>query len=418
MEKYYLCIDLKSFYASVESVERGLDPFKTNLVVANPERGRGAICLAVTPALKDMGIRNRCRLYEIPETIEYITALPRMNLYIEYSANIYATYLKYIAKEDIHVYSIDECFFDITSYLSLYNKTPKEMAQMLIDAVFKETGICATAGVGTNLFLAKVALDVTAKHTADHIGYLDESEFKKRIWHHKPITDIWNVGRGIARRLEKYGIYDLHGVSVMDEKVLYREFGVNAEYLIDHSKGIEPCTIEEIKNYESKTTSLSNGQILFEDYNYNDALLVLKEMVDLLALELVDKNFVTNSLSLRIGYSKDSEKSTGGTFKINEYTNSAKKLIDYFVDYYLNTVNKTAMIRKINIGFNHLILEEFVNLDFFSDYIEDDKERNKQKAIIEIKKKYGKNSILKGMNLNKKATAKIRNTLVGGHNGD
>ena len=271
MDKYYLCIDLKSFFASVECVERGLDPFKENLVVSDATRGRGAICLAVSPALKSIGVANRCRIFEIPDGVSYITARPRMKLYIEYSANIYETYLKYIAKEDIHIYSIDECFFDITSYLDLYGKTPMEMAKMLIDAVYKRTGIRAAAGIGTNLFLAKVALDITAKHSDEFIGYLDFEEFKKQIWHHKPITDIWNVGRGIAKRLEKYGVYDLYGVSTMDEKILYREFGVNAEYLIDHSKGIEPCTIYDIKHYESKTTSLSNSQILFEDYNFSDA---------------------------------------------------------------------------------------------------------------------------------------------------
>lgn len=418
MEKYYLCIDLKSFFASVECVERGLDPFNCDLVVADSKRGGGAICLAVSPFLKSRGVSNRCRLFEIPKDIDLIIAKPRMNLYIEYSANIYEIYLKYISKDDIHIYSIDECFFDITNYLSLYNKTPKEIAVMIMDAVYKKTGIRATAGIGTNLFLAKVALDVTAKHAEDFIGYLDEEEFKKKIWHHRPITDIWNVGRGIAKRLEKYGVYDLYSLSCMDEKILYREFGVNAEYLIDHSKGIEPCTIYEIKNYETKSTSISNGQILFEDYNFEDARLVLKEMVDLLSLELVDKNLVTNSISLRIGYSKDISKSTGGTVKIGEYTNSQRKLTEDFLDYFDKTTVKNAPIRKINIGFNNLIKEEYVNLDFFSEYILDEKERKKQKAIIDIKKKYGKNAILKGMSYKEKATGKIRNTLVGGHNSD
>lgn len=418
MEKYYLCIDLKSFFASVECAERGLDPFTTNLVVADEKRGRGAICLAASPGIRARGVKNRGRIFEIPKDIDYIIAKPRMNLYIEYSANIYEIYLKFISKDDIHIYSIDECFFDITNYLELYNKTPKELALMIMDEVYKKTKIRATAGIGTNLFLAKVALDITAKNAEDFIGYLDEDLFKEKIWHHKPITDIWNVGSGIAKRLEKFGVYDLYGVSQMEERLLYREFGVNAEYLIDHSKGIEPCTIYDIKHYETKTTSISNGQILFEDYNYSDARLVLKEMVDMLTLDLVDKNLVTNSITLRIGYSDSTKKSTGGTIKINNYTNSQKKLTEYFLDYFDKTTHKNAPIRKINIGFNNLVIEEYVNLDFFSDFLMNDKERSKQKAIIDIKKKYGKNAILKGMNYKEKATGKKRNTLVGGHNGD
>lgn len=417
-EKFYLCIDLKSFYASVESVERGLDPFKTNLVVADSSRGKGAICLAITPALKELGIKNRCRLFEIPDGIEYIIAKPRMKLYMEYSANIYSVYLKYISKDDIHVYSIDECFFDITSYLQLYNKTPKEMAQMIIDAVYEETGICATAGIGTNMFLAKVALDITAKHVDDHIGYIDEEEFKRTLWHHRPLTDIWNFGNGIVRRLEKYGVYDLYDIAHFDEKILYKEFGVNAEFIIDHAKGIEPCTIAEIKNFKAKSNSLSNSQILFDDYNFDDALLTVKEMVDLLVLDLVDKNLVTDSISLTIGYSKDVIKSTGGTMKIGEYTNSRKKLMEYFVDYYKKTTNPNFPIRKITIGMNHLVVQDYMVFDMFSGPEIYEKEKRKQQAIIGIRKKFGKNAILSGMNLQDKATTKTRNKLIGGHNGE
>ncbi|MEE1043294.1 MAG: DNA repair protein [Clostridia bacterium] len=418
MDKFYLCVDLKSFYASVESVERGLDPFKTNLVVADPSRGKGAICLAITPALKEMGIKNRCRLFEIPDGVEYITAMPRMKLYMEYSANIYSVYLKYISKDDIHVYSIDECFFDITSYLPLYNKSPKEVAQMIIDAVYEETGICASAGVGTNMFLAKVALDITAKHADDHIGYLDEVEFKNTLWHHRPLTDFWNFGKGITKRLEKYGIYDLYGIANFEEKILYREFGVNAEFIIDHAKGIEPCTIADIKNFKAKTSSLTNSQILFEDYNFDNALLAVKEMVELLVLDLVDKDLVTDSISLTIGYSKDVIKPTGGTMKIGEYTNSRKKLIEYFVDYYKKTTNREFPIRKITICVNRLVVQEYMAFDMFSGLENDEKERKKQKAIIDIRKKFGKNSILSGMNLQDKATTKSRNKLIGGHNGE
>ncbi|MBQ9688687.1 DNA repair protein, partial [bacterium] len=238
-EKTYICIDLKCFYASVECVDKGLDPFKSNLVVANPTRGRGGICLAISPALKARGIKNRCRLFEIPTNIEYITAMPRMRRYMEVSAQIYSVYLKYIAPEDIHIYSIDECFIDATPYIKLYNKTGKEFAKMLIDAVLKETGICAAAGIGTNLFLAKIALDITAKKNDDHIGYLDERIFKKDVWFHQPLADIWGIGRGISKRLAVYGIYDLHGITKIEEEVLYKEFGVNAEILIDHAYGKE-----------------------------------------------------------------------------------------------------------------------------------------------------------------------------------
>jgi DNA polymerase V len=415
--RYYLCIDLKSFFASVECVERGLDPMTSNLVVADPSRGRGAICLAVSPALKSLGVRNRCRLFEIPQHIQYEIALPRMKRYMEYSARIYSIYLKYISAEDIHVYSIDECFLDITQYCRLYGKTPKEMALMLIDAVFAETGICATAGIGTNLFLAKVALDITAKHTPDHMGYLDEAEFKRTIWYHQPITDIWNVGRGIAKRLERFGIYDLFGVAHFDEEKLYREFGVNAEFLIDHAHGVEPCTIADIHAYRSKSSSISNGQILFEDYSFDDALIVLREMVEMLTLELVEKHLVTDSISLSVGYSKDVLKPAGGTMKLGEATNSQKKLEKHFVAYFERVVKRGYPIRRINVGLNHLTDESYATYDLFTDTEAEQREHDLQVTVLDIKKRFGKNAILKGRSLEKKATARIRNTLIGGHNG-
>ncbi len=415
--RYYLCIDLKSFFASVECVERGLDPMTSNLVVADPSRGRGAICLAVSPALKSLGVRNRCRLFEIPQHIQYEIALPRMKRYMEYSARIYSIYLKYISAEDIHVYSIDECFLDITQYCRLYGKTPKEMAVMLIDAVFAETGICATAGIGTNLFLAKVALDITAKHTPDHMGYLDEAEFKRTIWYHQPITDIWNVGRGIAKRLERFGIYDLFGVAHFDEEKLYREFGVNAEFLIDHAHGVEPCTIADIHAYRSKSSSISNGQILFEDYGFDDAVIVLREMVEMLTLELVEKHLVTDSISLSVGYSKDVLKPAGGTMKLGEATNSQKKLEKHFVAYFERVVKRGYPIRRINVGLNHLTDESYATYDLFTDTEAEQREHDLQVTVLDIKKRFGKNAILKGRSLEKKATARIRNTLIGGHNG-
>ncbi len=416
-DRAYLCIDLKSFYASVECVERGLDPFKTNLVVSDPSRGNGAICLAITPAMKALGIHNRCRIFEIPKNVEYIVAKPRMHRYMEVSADIYSVYLRYISPDDIHVYSIDECFIDVTEYLALYHKTPKEIAVMLMDAVFEKTGICATAGIGTNLFLAKVALDITAKHVADHIGILDEEEFKRTVWRHRPITDIWNIGRGTAQRLEKFGIYDLKGIAEFPEDMLYREFGVNAEYLIDHANGIEPCTIKEIHSYKPKSTSISNSQILFENYCFDDALTVLREMVEGQVLELVEKKLVTDSISLGVGYSRDTIKSTGGTRKIGEFTSSFKKLMIHFEALYRETVNRDFPIRKLSVGLNNLQDESMETITFFTDIEADKKEKSIQNAMLSIKHKYGKNAILKGTSYTEKGTARSRNKLIGGHNG-
>ena len=418
MERCYLCIDLKTFYASVECVARGLDPFTTNLVVADASKGKGAICLAISPALKKLGIKNRCRLLEIPDDIKYIAAMPRMKKYMEKSAEIYGIYLKYVSKEDILVYSIDECFLDVTTYLKLYNKTAKALAKMIIEDVVKTTGITATVGIGTNLFLAKVALDITAKHSEDNMGYLDEELFKLTIWHHKPITDIWNIGRGIANRLLKYGVTDLCGVTNLDEKILYQEFGVNAEFLIDHAYGVEPCTIKEIHSYRSKNNSLSNSQILPEDYNYDDAFLILKEMIELNVLSLVEKGLVTNSISLYIGYSKDIIKPTGGSYKLGIYTNSYQELKKNFEDLFLKTTDKKTPIRRIGVGLNNVVDESFLTVDLFTNLEQLKKENDMQKAILGIKKRYGKNAILKGMNLEEKATTKNRNKLIGGHNGE
>lgn len=414
----FLCIDLKSFYASVECVERGLDSLKTNLVVADESRGQGSICLAVSPSLKELGVKNRCRLFEIPKNIEYIIAKPRMKLYIKYSADIYSIYLKYISKEDIHVYSIDECFLDITHYLKLYKKTAAELAKMIIDDVYNKTGICATVGIGTNLFLAKVALDITAKHNDDHMGYLDEEIFKKEIWMHKPITDIWNIGRGIAKRLEKYNCYCLYDITKLDEKILYKEFGINALFLIDHAYGREPCTIKEIKEYRSKNTSISNGQILEEDYSYEEALLAVKEMVELLTLELTEKHLVTNVVYLYVGYSKDIIKPTGGRIKLDGYTSLYSKIKEAFINLYTKTTNKKYLIRKLNIGFGNVENEEYETYDLLIDQEELSKEKRIQETIVEIKRRYGKNAILKGMNLEEKATTRKRNKLIGGHNGE
>ena len=417
-KKVYLCIDLKCFFASVECVERNLDPFKADLVVADPSRGNGAICLAISPSLKSKGVKNRCRIFEIPKNINYIVALPRMKKYIEYSSNIYSIYLKYVSSEDILVYSIDECFLDITSYLKLYKMDEKQLAKMIIDDVYKQTNICATVGIGTNMFLAKVALDITAKKSKDNMAYLNEELFKQEVWHHRPITDIWNIGKGIANRLAKYGAYDLYDVAHMEEAILFKEFGVNATFLIEHSHGIEPTTIKEVHNYVRQNESISNNQVLFEDYKYEDAFLVLKEMVELNVLELVSKHLVTNCIHLHIGYSKDVIKPVSASMKLHEYTSSHYKLNEYFINLFIKNVDKYHMIRQIGIGFGNVIDESYATYNLFSDIEKETKERKMQEAIIEIKKKYGKNSILKAMNLQEKATTRKRNKLIGGHNGE
>ena len=418
MDRTYFCIDLKTFYASVECAVRGLDPFSTNLVVADPTRGKGSICLAISPALKELGIKNRCRVFEIPENINYITAMPRMNLYIKYSADIYAIYLQFVAKEDIHVYSIDEAFLDVTHYLKMYGLSKVELAKKIIDEIYQKTSICATCGIGTNLYLSKIALDLEAKHSKNNIGYLDEKLYLAKYSRHRPLTDFWQIGKGIAKKLENNGYYYLEDIAKADEKELYKLFGINAEYLIDHSKGREPCTIEQIKKYKSQSKSISSGQVLFEDYSYKDSLLVVKEMVELTCLELTKKHLVSSSISLSIGYSKESHKTTGGTRKLTNTTNSYKLVLDEFIKLFEDTTIKNLPIRKINISFNDVVDERYEQYDLFTDQKQVNKEVKLQKVIVNIKEKYGKNAILRGMNLEEKATTLKRNKLVGGHNGN
>lgn len=414
--KIYLCIDLKSFYASVECVERGLDPFKINLVVADPTRGGGAITLAATPAIKKLGVPSRGRIYEIPKNIEYITAPPRMTLYMQYSATIYSIFLKFISSEDIHVYSIDESFLDITTYMNLYNTTPKQLAKMILDEIYDQTGITATVGIGTNLFLAKVALDITAKHAKDCMGYLDEDLFKQLIWHHQPITDIWMIGPGTANRLAMLGIEDLYGVAHYNEKILYKLFGINAEYLIDHAWGREPTEISDIKAYRPSSNSISNSQILFEDYNYKDAYLIMKEMVESNVLQLTEKHLVTNHISLYVGYSKNCIKPSRGSRKITNTTNSYRILLEEFKLLYRKIINPNYPIRQIGISFGNVKDEIYEQFDLFADQEDIEKEKRVQEALVHIRNKYGKNAVLKGMNFYEKATQRKRNGLVGGHN--
>lgn len=414
-DKVYLCIDLKSFYASVECVERGLDPFEVCLVVADPSRGGGAITLAATPAIKKFGVKSRGRIYEIPDHIEYMIAPPRMHLYMEYSARIYSIFLKYIASEDIHVYSIDESFLDVTPYLELYRCTPKELAKRILTDIYEETGITATVGIGTNLFLTKVALDITAKHAPDNMGYLDESLFRQTLWHHHPLTDFWMIGRGTVNRLSALGIKDLYDLAHYPEEIIYQTFGVNGEFLLDHAWGIEPTTIQDIKAYVPKANSLSNSQILFEDYAFHDAYLILKEMVDTNVLELTEKHLVTNHISLFIGYSKDVRKPSRGSRKITNCTNSYRILLEEFTLLFNKIVDRNYPIRHIGIGFGNVKDELYQQYDLFANVEDIEKEQKLQSALVEIRNKYGKNSALKGMNLLDKATARYRNTTIGGH---
>ena len=420
----YVCIDLKSFYASVECVDRGLDPLTANLVVADPDRTEKTICLAITPSMKALGLPGRCRVFEIPEGVRYVMARPRMQRYMEVSADIYSIYLRYVSPEDIHAYSVDECFIDATPYLSLYRMGAKEFAVMLMEAVLAE----------------------------NHIGYLDQAEFKRSIQTHRPITDIWNIGPGIAKRLAKYGARDLRGVCEVSEATLYREFGVNAEYLIDHAHGEEPCTIADIHAYEPSAHSLGNGQVLPCDYSFDEARDVLKEMVDQLVLDLVEKGLVAGSISLYVGYAQGGGIAgddgrvggvagddgtggeyfdgghgrrpasgrrafphTGGTRRQPDRTNLCSRLMPRFLDLFDETTRKDAPIRRINVGFGGVLPEEFATMDLFADAEAEAEERRLQQAVLAVKGRFGKNALLRGTSLKEKATARERNEQIGGH---
>ena len=414
--RIYLCIDLKSFYASVECRERGLDPILTRLVVADPERTEKTICLAVSPAMKALGVPGRCRVFEIPEGIDYVMAPPRMQLYIDYSAEIYGVYLKYIAKEDIHVYSIDEVFMDVTDYLTMYQMTARELALTIMQDVYLTTGITATCGIGTNLYLAKIALDILSKHAYEHIGELDEETYCKTLWNHRPITDFWRVGKGIAKRLESQAIYTMGDIARADEDMLYRMFGVDAELLIDHAWGRETTLMSDIKNYKAKANSISSGQVLSRDYSFEEGRLIVKEMVDLLALELVEKGLVTDSITLHVGYANRHEvKPAHGTIPMTITTSSAKHLRTYTEKLYEQIVSPYQYVRRMTLTFNRVVDEVYAQYDLFTDPEEMEREHQLQKAMLNIKEKFGKNAILKGMNLEKSGTTIERNQQIGGH---
>ncbi len=442
MDHAYLCVDLKCFYASVECVDRGYDPFERRLVVADPSRGEKTICLAISPAMKALGVRNRCRLFEIPDGIDYEMARPRMRRYMEVSAQIYALYLRYFSPEDIHVYSVDECFIDVGPYLALYGKTPRELAVELIGLVRHRTGICATAGVGPNLFLAKVALDVTAKHAPDNIGELDEERFKCVIWPHRPITDIWGIGPGIARRLAAMGATSLGEVALLPEERLYEEFGINAELLIDHAWGIEPCTIAEIQAYRPRAHSIGNGQVLARDYEFEEALVVLREMVDSLVLDLVDKQLACGRLSLYVGYAHvrrawDEEgaappterfvgehgtrligraaEGAGASRKLAATTDSRSVITKRFVELFSEAVDPNRPVRRINIALGELVPVEFADLTLFTNVAAEKSERSLAQATLAVKRRFGKNALVRGLSYRPGATGRERNKQVGGH---
>lgn len=414
--RMYLCIDLKSFYASVECVERGLDPMIANLVVADPERTEKTICLAISPSMKALGIKNRCRVFQIPKNVKYIMAPPRMKLYIEYSADIYAIYLKYIAKEDIHVYSIDEVFMDVTNYLFLYQITAGELAIKIMADIKETTGITATAGVGTNLYLAKVALDIMAKHVEDNIGYLDETLYQKKLWNHRPLTDFWRVGAGTVNRLASMGIFTMADIARADEDMLYRMFGVDAELLIDHAWGRESTTMEDIKEYRPKNSSFSGGQVLPRDYSFDECELIVKEMTDALCLDMSEKGMVTQSVTLVIGYSnKLLLKPATGTAFVPVATNCYRVMIPYVLELYERIVQRDKPIRRVSVTCNSVMSEGYEQYDLLTDYTTRERDRRLQKAALEIKKRFGKNALLRGMDLLEAGTTIERNQQIGGH---
>lgn len=416
MTRYYLCIDLKSFYASVECVERGLDSLATRLVVADPERSNKTICLAVSPAMKALGIKNRCRIFEIPKDIDYIVAPPRMKLYIEYAAEIYSIYLEYVSKDDIHVYSIDEAFLDVTRYLKLYKTSATELGKKLMNEIYNRVGIRATCGIGTNLYLAKIALDITAKNSPDFIGFLDEELYCKKLWEHRPLTDFWRIGKGLAKQLESRYIFTMRDITEADEEQLYRMFGIDAELLIDHAWGRETAIIADIKAYKPKTNCLTSGQVLMRDYSYEDGELIIKEMMDLLCLELSEKELVTKSITIYVGYSNSlTLPAARGTASLECSTNSPSKIIPAVLNLYRKIVKSEYPIRRVNITCNNVTEEEFEQIGLFDTAEEQEKSHKIQSALLKIKKQFGKNAVFKGMDLDKNATTLDRNRQIGGH---
>ena len=419
-ERSYLCIDLKSFYASVECVERGLDPLTTDLVVADATRSDKTICLAVSPSLKAKGVRNRCRVFEIPKTFDYVMAPPRMALYMKYSADIYGVLLKYIAKEDIHVYSIDESFMDVTNYLPYYRCTTRELGERIRADILQTTGIPATCGMAPNLFLAKVALDITAKHSPDFFGSLDVETYQATLWDHEPITDFWRVGRGTAKRLAELGIKTMGQIALYPyPERLFKILGIDAEILIDHAWGIEPVTIADIKAYRRQSHSIANAQVLGCSYRVDEARVVITEMVDAVCLEMVAKGLVAHSVSIGIRYDKDEFgviDGDGGTARFVPPTNSRDAVLPRMLELYDQLADGSQRVHYLMVNCNNVVDEDTVQMDLFAqDDVGAQRERNRQQAILDVKQKFGKNALLRGTDLMPKATQRDRNRLIGGH---
>lgn len=417
-EHIYLCIDLKSFYASVECVERGLDPLATDLVVADPERTEKTICLAITPSMKAKGIHNRCRVFEIPRNIKYIMAPPRMSLYIQYAANIYAVYLKYLSKDDIYVYSIDEAFLDVTDYLGLYNLRASRLAERIIGDIYDSYGITATCGIGTNLYLAKIALDISAKNASPNangarIGMLTEPLFQKTLWSHTPLSDFWRIGPGIEAHLNRLGLHCMADIAHADEDMLYREFGVDAELLIDHAWGRETVTMADIKAYKPVGSSMSTAQVLGCGADYPTGLLVVKEMADSITLDLGAKGLAASGISLYLGYEADAGAS--GSLPLDPPSSSAKVLMAGFEQLYDRIALKASVLRRVNICVFKLVDEALEAYDLFADPEQIEKQRRLNQTLRNIKDKYGKNAILKAMSLEQGARQIERNSQIGGH---
>lgn len=414
-QRTYFCIDMKSFYASVECAERGLNPFETNLVVADPSRGRGALCLAVSPKLKSYGVGGRARLYEIPGNLTYIAALPRMKLYVEYAADIYEMYLDYFDPADVHVYSIDESFIDVTDYLELYRMTPRELAKKLMDEIAERMRIPSTAGIGTNLFLAKVALDITAKHTPDHTGYLTEESFRKTLWDHRPITDFWQIAGGISRRLHRLGIQTMRGITEMPPEILYKEFGVNAELLIDHAWGRESCRMEDIKNYRSKSHSVSFSQILPYDYSFERARVVMKEMILNGCHELMKRGVISRKIWIGINYTSNALPAAHGHVNIPDATALYSLMEPAVMDLYDRIADRKVLIRRLSISFGDVCDEGCEGYGLFFDWHALEQEKAREKAVLELSQRYGKNAVLRGTDFLMGATQRERNEMIGGH---
>ncbi len=414
-DRIYYCIDMKSFYASVECAERGLNPFETDLVVADPSRGRGALCLAVSPKMKSRGVGGRARLFEIPKDIDYIAALPRMQLYIEYAADIYAMYLDYFDASDIHVYSIDESFIDVTDYLELYRTTPQALARKLMDEIAERLHIPSTAGIGTNLFLAKVALDITAKHTPDHMGFLTEEEFRRTLWDHRPITDFWQIAGGTQRRLSRLGIHTMRQITQMPPEILYREFGIDAELLIDHAWGRETCLMEDIKNYRSKSHSVSFSQILPRDYSYEEARTVMREMVLNGCHELMKRGVISKKIWIGINYTKNRLPTAHGHATLTGATALYSRMEPEIMKVFDQICDRRVAVRRLSISYGDVCDEGCEGYDLFTDWHALEKEKAREKAVLELSQKYGKNAVLRGTDFLAGATQRERNEMIGGH---